>query len=392
MPSASRAEVCARTRELAGLVERSLDGRFDVPQPYDFASVAKLVLMRLAGLARSTATLLERGAELDARMVMRSAVEHMTLLSWLAIDVQELMDDDPLAARIEKAQNPEANTRWWISAQMLADQRRVERLEEEIEGTLDDELRAGFDASAQLFKTERTWGRFPKVYEMAPEADVRWGGAIDGWPNVEPGVPAYTTTLRGFYRLLFQAGNAATHPHLGALVATYTAGDNHGAALVPEAAGEEVDPYVGITAYLLLYAIGVADHALGWDSFDEALRMLGRWDDVRGPGTFLREAHALLDGHEGRRFGAVDGRPVSVERAGAVTSFVVIEESDSWTRIRHVPGPIWSLDDPQGEFIFGPPEMTGPVTQTIALARRQMSTAEWRDIDEADPAWPEGAP
>jgi hypothetical protein len=179
MPTASRAEVCARTRELAGLVERSLDGQFDVP-PYDFASVAKLILIRLAGLARSSATLLEQGAELDARMVMRSAVEHLTLLSWLAIDAQELIDDDPRAARIEKAQNPQTNTRWWISAQMLADQRRADYLEKEIEGTLDDELRAGFEASAQLFKTERTWGRFPKVHEMAPEADARWGGEIDG--------------------------------------------------------------------------------------------------------------------------------------------------------------------------------------------------------------------
>jgi hypothetical protein len=133
---------------------------------------------------------------------------------------------------------------------------------------------------------------------MAPEADARWGGKIDGWPNVEPGVPAYTTTLRGFYRLLFQAGNAATHPHLGALVATYAAVDDQGAALVPEAASDEVDPYVGITAYLLLYAIGVADHALGWDSFDQALRTVGRWDDVRVPRTFLREAYSLLDDRE----------------------------------------------------------------------------------------------
>jgi hypothetical protein len=226
---------------------------------------------------------------------------------------------------------------------------------------------------------------------MAPEADARWGGGIDGWPNVEPGVPAYTITLRGFYRLLFQAGNAATHPHLGVLVATYTAGDDQGVALMPEAAGDEVDPYVSITAYLLLYALGVADHALGWNSLDEALQILGRWDDVRGPGTFLREAHALLDGHDGRRFGSVDGRPVSVERAGAVTSFVVIE-SGSWTRICHVPGPIWSLDDPQGEFFFGPSEMTGPVTQAIALARQQMSTAEWRDAHEPNPNWPDGAP
>jgi hypothetical protein len=82
---------------------------------------------------------------------------------------------------------------------------------------------------------------------------------------------------------------------------------------------------------------------------------------------------------------------VSVERAGAVTSFVVIE-SDSWTRIRHVPGPIWSLDGPQGELFFGPPEMTGPVTQAIALPRQQMAAAEWRDIDEVDPDWPDAAP
>jgi hypothetical protein len=226
---------------------------------------------------------------------------------------------------------------------------------------------------------------------MAREADVRWGGKVDGWPNVDPGVPAYTTTLRGFYRLLFQAGNAAAHPHLVALVATYTASDDLGVALVPEAAGDEVDPYVGITAYLVLYAIGVADQALGWGSLDEALRILGRWDDVRGPGTFLREADALLDGHDGRRFGAVDGRQVSVERAGAVTSFVAIEWG-SWTRIRHVPGPIWSLDDPQGEFFFGPPEMTGPITRAIALARRQMDAAEWRGVEEVDPGWPEEAP
>jgi hypothetical protein len=84
---------------------------------FGFDTVTALLVGRVASQGRSFATLLERGHELDARMMMRSALEHLTLLAWLAIDPLEL----PVAvqsSRRWRARNRDENVQWWLADQI----------------------------------------------------------------------------------------------------------------------------------------------------------------------------------------------------------------------------------------------------------------------------------
>src|SRR4051794_35233470 len=93
LPDASRAEIVDRTRLVADVLERALPRTVWNEVPHRFNTIAPLLLARIAGQGRTVATLLEQGHELDARMVMRSAFEHLTLVAWLAIDPPELPAD-----------------------------------------------------------------------------------------------------------------------------------------------------------------------------------------------------------------------------------------------------------------------------------------------------------
>ena len=100
---------------------------------------------------------------------------------------------------------------------------------------------------------------------------------------------------------------------------------------------------VATTPYLLLYAIGVAERLLGSPSLDDALRTLGPFEDVRGPGLLIAAVDTVLGGQDGRRYGRADSQPISVERREGVTTVVVIG-SEGWTLVRYEPGPTWTFD------------------------------------------------
>jgi hypothetical protein len=392
LPDTPRDEVVALAREMATLIERALPDTINVDWPLAFADIGALIMTRIAGQTRSVAILLERGLEIDARMIMRAALEHATLFAWLAIDRDEL-DSPRRASREWAARRPEDNARWWAADQVRRDQRLTEGLHV-VFGTLDAEQRAAIRMARGMFKTELGWGPVPPIETMATEADACWGGTVPGWPNVSRGDPAYSLTLHGFYWILYQAGNTSAHPHLGALLAIFTAPQPQSteALLTPERPGEKVDVIGSITVYLALYAIGVADHRLGWSSLGDGLRALGRFDDVMGPGQLLALVGAILEGAEGRRYGVAHGDLISIERTGNRTTFVTVSR-DTWTTLQHEPGPVWTVQvEHNAPVIAGPLQLTGDVTQAIVSVRDRVAVADWLAPGITPEGWPTTEP
>lgn len=387
LPSTPRPEVAARTRDLADLVERSLPSRVRAAPPDDFQTVSVLLLARLAGLARSVATMLEAQHELDAWMLMRAAVEHMTLLAWLAID--PLSNAGGTEIQAAALRTSEEKTRWWIADQISREQRAMGHAIAEFPQLDSAEFLADVNRASAYLATERNWGPIPTTRKLAALADAHWGGSLDGWPDASPGDASYGSTLRGFYRTLYQAGNSSAHPHIGVLASRFTQRvDAKTTMLRVEQPGDEVDPLAAITAYVVLYAVGVAESALGWKCLDDALRILGRWQDVRGPGELLlRRVHKALG--EGRHYGSTEGQFIKVEFYGDTTA-VVLVSVDEWVRLRHAPGPRWTLDDSsRTSTVYERSGLTGEITQQMAALDRAMQHATWLEDDPLPGGWPQ---
>jgi hypothetical protein len=170
MPDAPRSDVVARLGELAAIVEGALPSHVAVGLSLDFESVAALLLTRLAGLCRSVAELVDAGRDLDAGMLMRGALEHVTLLAWLAIDPEELAPE-ARAARDWSARGRKDNTRWWMAHQFHNDVKRSGRLAQGFPKHHDD--RAHQDTLKLVrttFAAELAWGKLPRLDQMAAEA------------------------------------------------------------------------------------------------------------------------------------------------------------------------------------------------------------------------------
>lgn len=393
--NAPRDDVVRRIRALADLIERELPETVWNEVPHRWSTVSVLLLARIAGQGRTVATMLEAGHELDARMVMRSTFEHLTLLAWMAIDPSKL-PSEATTVRGWRARNPQDNALWWVADQTRRHQRRREKQHVLIGDMLDDEVKKSIRVAKKLLEEPRSWGELPSVEQMATEVDECWGGRLPGWARAEPREPAFPFTVRGLYWMLHTAGSSSTHPGLGVLLGTFieeVPEDAHVGRVTPERKGEKVDPFGSITAYLLLYAVGIAQHVRGGPDVDEALHLLGRFDDVRGPDLLLECSETLLGGRDGRRYGRANGQPLSIERRDGIRTFVVIE-TRGWLRLRHESGPTWTWDGYELDPVAcGPLQLTGPVTQCIRTIRELLQLAEWAETDRDRPEeWPDGAP
>lgn len=70
---------------------------------------------------------------------------------------------------------------------------------------------------------------------------------------------------------------------------------------------------MSIATYLLADACSIADAALGWETYDSALRQLDRWSEVRAPKLLAAGIRQELGEGDGRRYGRAGSRMVSVE-------------------------------------------------------------------------------
>ena len=392
-PDAPRDTFVTRMRALADLIERDLPESVASGLQCRWETVSVLLRARIAGLGRSVATLLDAHCELDARMVMRSMLDHLILLAWLSIDTSELPSDDNGDAKW-RARDPARNTLWWCADQLRRDQSEVGK-QHALFGILNKEARAGLRAQKDLLKEPLGWGDFPLVEEMANEVDAWWGG-VPGWSRAEPGEPGFVNSVRGFYWTLYKIGNGSTHPQLTALISTFlveTDGAQGTARLVLDKSGPTVDPFAGIAVFLLLYAVSVADRACGTNGLDDALRILDRFNAVRGPDLLLSGIDLLLSGQGGRRFGRVGSNPLSVERQED-TATVVRTEDGRWSRLSHTPGPRWTFDTSDGlEQIADRHKLTEVFVAKITQMRESIADARWDDPTSNQPGdWPGGAP
>jgi hypothetical protein len=67
--------------------------------------------------------------------------------------------------------------------------------------------------------------------------------------------------------------------------------------------------------YLMLYALAIGERVSVITGLDDALRILDRFDDVRGPGLLLVAITQILSGEDGRRYAPEATGIISVERA-----------------------------------------------------------------------------
>lgn len=383
-PDTPRSEIVIQTRRPAAAIHESAYRRVTFTMPPSFEPVAAMLLARLAGLGDSVAALLAAGCDLDARLAMRSSLEHLTLLAWLAIDTAEMTEDR--RGKVVTATNPDANTAWWFADQLRRDQRSGERRHQVGVVEIGAEWRDAVRAAKSLMK-QHNRGKFPSVEAMAKEADAAWGDRLAGWPGAD--APVLALTLQRMYWTLYQVGSASVHPGLGVLLNTFLQdADGHGAEVVRARADDQVDLFAGVTAYLLLYAAAIAQRFYGGTVLDDALRALDRFDVVAGPARLLERIDHALDATDGRRSGVTGGSPISVERLGKRRTVVVVAD-DGWTSIAHGPESVWIIDGSDRlPVAYERSAIDGPVAATIRDFRLLVEAADWQQT----PEWPGGVP
>ena len=345
-PDAARSEIVERLQAVSALIERQLPkqvpaGTFLLP----WETVAPTLLARVAGQGRSIATLIEAGHEIDAVIVMRSMLEHVTLFAWLAIT-----PNDP--SRQWKARDPERNTEWWMVDQANREKRLTERRQQWL-GLIDENLRESIRRGKAILESIDTpTTAFPRVEEMAAEIDARWGGKLSGWPDAEPQTLEFVSTARGNYWTLYTHGSSSTHPNYGTIrqfLRPLPYFDGERATVTPEATSGQVDVFASIAAFLLGAATSIADEVLGWDIHDEATRLLGRNDQALAPRDLTRLIVTNLQGREGVAYGVSRGQRFSIELRDGTVAMTVVADAGAWTRLEHPTGSSrWTLTASDG--------------------------------------------
>lgn len=391
-PDASREEVAHALRSLADLIEKWLPRRADARDVFlPWETTAATLLGRIGGQGRTIALLVEGRHELDAEMVMRSLLEHTTLFAWLAITPED-------ESRDWKARDPDYNTLWWMVDQYKHEKWVTERQEQWLGNVIDDQMAAAIRTMEARVNALPPMDDFPKVRARAIEVDAHWAHRVDGWYIAGPGEPGFALTMHGQYWTLYTRGSASVHPDWGAtrrfLKPPSQSGYQRHYVQAEEAPTEQVGIFVSIAAYLMADAIAVADEMLGWRAYGSALRILGRWDEVRAPKLLADGIYIELGGSDGRRYGRAGERLVSIEIIEGEVAVVVVEDESSWTRLSHRFGTRrWTLRNEDGD-----ESHPGSVGEKLALGPEVMERVElladisWEEGPDPPDDWPTSAP
>lgn len=341
----SRSEIAADLDALASLIRRHLPRRVDANTlMLNWETTSALLLARIARQSESIGLLIRHGHDSDATAVARSLLEHLTLFAWLAIEPAD-------ESRAWRARNPADNTLWWMASQVRREKKNIEDQHVHLGLELSPHHRAALKAAMKEVAKLNLPAKFPEIRERAEEVDAHWSRRIDGWQTAEPGETGVVVTFRGHYWTLFYDGSAHVHPSYTAIRRFLGSPRRSGYQrhyIQPEPAPPVVGVGLAITAYLVADAIAIADEALGWDAYDDALRVLDRWDEVRAPNLLLDVARRLL-GRRRRRFGRADGALVRVETRAHEMSFTKVLPNGDWSQLRNTSGTrLWHRDLPDG--------------------------------------------
>lgn len=357
--------------------------------PYDYEAIAAMFMSRVADQAQTLAVMIDAARDTDARMVVRSMLEHVILVSWMSIDLDELEADARDAGKWT-ATEPDANARWWSADQLRRDKRRIEA-QITVFGLMPaPEVREAMKVIDKPVK-DAYRGNLPNLETQAREADRAWGGRLLGWPSEAANTEAGRSGLHAMYHSVYQLGSSSVHPDLSELQSYLAITELPGqASLRPVAAHElRVDSAASIAAFVLVYGTAVVQHRLGWPDHDETLRVLGRFDVVRGPGLMLDLARQIANGSRVYAT-ATDGGLISVQ-ADSKRVRVVLVGRAGWIALRRHPRG-WELARSGEKTITAKPrDVEGPVSDAIARMRAEMKDASGWTTARPD-RWPATVP
>jgi len=215
------------------------------------------MLSKAAGTLDSMMVLMPTRRSVDAMTLLRTLFENAVVMSWLAIDPRVRLE---MFYRTSYYYELEEHKDWKKAGRGLRTQEEAAELKK----------RSGIRPE-----------RLPGVPTMAANADEHWGTLIPGWsPSSAADHPGVFSSLRGLYRYIFHRGSSAAHSRARGLdpFATF---DESGARWHPEAPGSDLHVYE-LGLHCLAFAIMASEQTLGWPSWRQAARILGREEDVFG--------------------------------------------------------------------------------------------------------------
>jgi len=217
--------------------------------------IGPALLAKAAGTLESMTLLMPAQRLVDAMTLLRTLFENTVTFSWIAID-------------------PGSRVPAWYRTSYYWELH--EHLDWEKAGR---GLRTPAEVKELRVQAGRKSDGLPGVPTMAAKADEHWGALVPGWsPTSSASDPGVFASLRGLYRYIYQRGSAAAHSRAGGLDPFVTIdGDN--VKVHAETPANDYLPY-SLGLYTLGFAIAASEQSMGWPSYRQAMRILGREADV----------------------------------------------------------------------------------------------------------------
>lgn len=150
--------------------------------------------------------------------------------------------------------------------------------------------------------------------------------------------------------------------------------DNEKLRIGVERPAKEVDRFVSISTYLLLYVASVADAALGTKIHDTALTVLDRFEEVRGPSVLLGLAREKIGTDGGVWSGTTAHASVDVVGEDGNTT-IGLGTGSQWAIVRHEAGLGWFFDDGEGLQPVDRQKMSDDFVRTVREMRLALEQA-----------------
>ena len=251
------ADMCARANQLVRLVRSGPAGTSSLGSGLWDGVLGPAMLAKAAGTLASMILLLPAHGVVDAMTLLRALYEGTVQLSWVAID-------------------PDAHLPSWYATSSYWEWREHCYWEKAGRG-----LRSPEEAEELKKDGGTREDRLPGVPTMAAEADEHWGTLVPGWsPTSNADDPGLFSSMRGLYGYIYQRGSAATHARARGLDPFLSEVDGK-TTIHAETPASDYHVYA-LGLYTLAFAIAAAEQSLGWPSWREATRILGREAEVFG--------------------------------------------------------------------------------------------------------------